>query len=71
MLENLMTLAAGLIILAFTIFLFWISLPRPDGPPRWFIGTNMEAMISVAITSGLVLGIGTMAAGFLQMAGVR
>ena len=71
MLENFITLSGGLVVLALTFFSLWISVPRPDGPARWFIGTNMEAMISVAITTGLVLGIGMLAAGLMQMAGLR
>ncbi len=71
MLENFIMMSAGLVVLGLTLFSLWISLPRADGPSRWFIGSNLEAMISVAITTGLVLGIGMMVAGFMQMAGVR
>jgi hypothetical protein len=71
MLEDFAMMAAGFVTLAITLFFFWISLPRPSGPPRWFIGSNLEAIVSVAITSGLVLGIGFVAAGLLQLVGVR
>jgi hypothetical protein len=71
MLEDFAMVVAGLITLTVTLFFFWMSLPRPSGPPRWFIGSNLEAMVSVAITSGLVLGIGFVAAGLLQLVGVR
>jgi len=71
MLENFIMVSAGLVVLALTLFSLWISLPKPNGPSRWFIGSNLEAMISVGITTGLVLGIGMLAAGLMQMAGVR
>ena len=71
MLEGLFTIVIGAAIFLVTLVFFWMAMPRPSGPPRWFIGGNMEAMVSVALTSGLILGVGTLAAGLAAMAGVR
>lgn len=71
MLGDFFVLFAGLVILAATFVLFWTSLPRPSGPPRWFIGTTFETAIAIAVTSGVVLGIGTLVAGMLPVLGVK
>jgi hypothetical protein len=71
MLGDFFVLVAGLAILAATFALFWTSLPRPNGPPRWFIGNTFETAIAIAITIGVVLGIGAMLAGILPALGVK
>jgi hypothetical protein len=71
MLGDFFVLVAGLVILAATFALFWTALPRPDGPPRWFIGTTYETAIAIVVTTGVVLGLGTLAAGILSVVGAR
>ncbi len=71
MFEDFLMVGGGLIILASTFVLFWLCTPKPNGPPRWFIGTGTEPLISVALTCGIVLGIGTLIAGVSHALGVR
>jgi len=66
MLNDFITLGAGLIILALTSILFWSALPTASGP-RWFVGTFYETAIALVIVCGLVLGLGALVAGILPI----
>jgi hypothetical protein len=67
MLNDLMLLASGLAMLALTFFGFWVAMPRAEGPPRAFIGGTAEPLLAVAITAGIVLGIGLVVAGVVDI----
>jgi hypothetical protein len=71
MLEGFFTIAVGAAIFVVTLVFFWMAMPRPSGPPRWFIDGSWEAMVAVALTSGLILGVGTLAAGLVALAGMK
>ena len=63
-------LVAGIIILAGTIGLLWISLPNKTGQLKPFLRNGMDAWVAVAITSGVGLGLGGIVAGVVELSGL-
>lgn len=71
MLGDFLLLGGGLALLTITVLSFWAALPKEGAPPRQFIGTALEPLIAVGITAGLVMGVGLMVAGIVDLAVVR
>ena len=55
----------GLVVLALTIALFWVLLPR-GGRTHRFVGTELEPYIAVVLTGMVALSFAMILAGFLQ-----
>jgi hypothetical protein len=56
---------AGMIVLALTVLLFWILLPR-GGRTHRFVGTELEPYVAVLLTSMVALSLTMILAGILQ-----
>jgi hypothetical protein len=59
-------LVLGLVAFGVTLVLFKLSLPR-EGKVRWFIGTQWEPYVAVAITLALVISLGLAGAGVMGL----
>jgi hypothetical protein len=56
---------AGMIVLALTVLLFWMLLPR-GGRTHRFVGTELEPYVAVLLTSMVALSLTMILAGILQ-----
>jgi hypothetical protein len=70
MFDDLIMMGAGIVLLTLTSFVFWVALPKADGPPHRSVGSAWEVMLAVGLTAGLVFGVGLVIAGILPLLGV-
>lgn len=62
------SLIAGLIVLAVTAIAFWYCLPR-GGKMHRFVGTELEPYVGVAFTTGVALSFSLTLSGVLDLLG--
>lgn len=71
MIQDFLIATAGLAVLIASFVTLWLCRPRTGGGDRWFAGTAHETTLALAITSGLVIGLGMLVTGLLSTAGAR
>jgi hypothetical protein len=62
------SLIAGLVVLAVTAVVFWFCLPR-GGKMHRFVGTEYEPYVGVAFTTAVALSFSLTLSGVLDMLG--